>query len=209
MNNLTWGFDTYKAVFERGDMVHYNTVEEAAEATGCTNLAATLEKHNGHALAGEEDEWKRSKLPYLDTHDGIWVCGIEPTFYLTTGGLIDRHLLPRDQGRRHRYPRPVRRRRRVRLDRGERRQTVRHGLRRRHELRLYHGRDGRVRNRLARPRCGGELDVTRLAAIPKPGRRPRSRFPSLSRRTVRLAAPGTADRGIERKTPRILGGLAL
>ena len=88
MNNLTWGFDTYKAVFERGDMVHYNTVEEAAEATGCTNLAATLEKHNGHALAGEEDEWKRSKLPYLDTHDGIWVCGVEPTFYLTTGGLM-------------------------------------------------------------------------------------------------------------------------
>ena len=88
MNNLTWGFDTYKAVFERGDMVHYATVEEAAEATGCANLAATLETHNQHALAGEEDEFGRSKLPYLDTHDGIWVCGIEPTFYLTTGGLM-------------------------------------------------------------------------------------------------------------------------
>lgn len=87
MNNLTWGFDTYKAIFERGDMVHYSTVEEAAEATGCANLAATLETHNQHALAGEADEFKREKLPYLDTHDGVWVCGIEPTFYLTTGGL--------------------------------------------------------------------------------------------------------------------------
>ena len=87
MNNLTYAFDTYKAVFERGDMVHYATVEEAAEALGLTNLQQTLDTHNAHALAGEEDEFKRKKLPYIDTHDGVWVCGIEPTFYLTTGGL--------------------------------------------------------------------------------------------------------------------------
>ena len=87
MNNLTYAFDTYKAVFERGDMVHYATVEEAAEALGLSNLQQTLDTHNAHALAGEEDEFKRKKLPYIDTHDGVWVCGIEPTFYLTTGGL--------------------------------------------------------------------------------------------------------------------------
>lgn len=87
MNNLTYAFDTYKAVFERGDMVHYASVEEAAEALGLTNLQQTLDTHNAHALAGEEDEFKRKKLPYIDTHDGVWVCGIEPTFYLTTGGL--------------------------------------------------------------------------------------------------------------------------
>lgn len=87
MNNLTYAFDTYKALFERGDMVHYDTVEEAVEATGMTNLAATIEANNAHALAGEEDEFKRKNLPYIDTHDGIWVCGVEPTFYLTTGGL--------------------------------------------------------------------------------------------------------------------------
>lgn len=87
MNNLTYAFDTYKAVFERGDMVHYASVEEAAEALGLSNLAATIDTHNQHALAGEEDEFKRKNLPFLDTHDGVWVCGIEPTFYLTTGGL--------------------------------------------------------------------------------------------------------------------------
>lgn len=87
MNNLTYAFDTYKALFERGDMVHYATVEEAVEATGMTNLAATLETHNQHAQAGEEDEFGRKNLPFIDTHDGLWVCGVEPTFYLTTGGL--------------------------------------------------------------------------------------------------------------------------
>ena len=100
MNNLAYGFDTYKAIFERGDMVHYNTIEEAAEATGCSNLAATIDTHNQHALAGEADEFGRKGLPYLDMHDGVWVCGVEPTFYLTTGGLaIDTtcHVLDENQ----------------------------------------------------------------------------------------------------------------
>lgn len=99
MNNLTWGFDTYKSLFDRGDMVHYASVEEAAEAFDLPELAATIETHNKHALAGEEDEFKRSKLPYLDMHDGVWVCPVEPTPYLTTGGLaIDTacHVLTED-----------------------------------------------------------------------------------------------------------------
>ena len=87
MNSLTWGFDTYKSLFDRGDMVHYGSVEEAAEALGLPNLAQTIEKHNAHALAGEEDEFGRKNLPFLDFHDGIWVCASEPTPYLTTGGL--------------------------------------------------------------------------------------------------------------------------
>lgn len=87
MNNLTWGFDTYKSLFDRGDMVHYASVDEAAEACGLPDLAATLDTHNQHALAGEEDEFKRQNLPYLDLHDGVWVCPVEPTPYLTTGGL--------------------------------------------------------------------------------------------------------------------------
>ena len=100
MNNTDWGFDTYKAVFERGDMVHYATIEEAEAAMGTTNLAATIDTHNKHALAGEADEFGRDKLPYLDLHDGLWVCGVEPTFYLTTGGLaIDTtcHVLDNDE----------------------------------------------------------------------------------------------------------------
>lgn len=98
-NNLTYAFDTYKTLFDRGDMVHYDSVEEAAEAYGLTDLAATIETHNAHALADEEDEFGRSSLPYLDTHDGLWVCPVEPTLYLTTGGLaIDTscHVLDED-----------------------------------------------------------------------------------------------------------------
>ncbi len=69
-------------------MVHYDSVEAAAEELGLTDLAATLDTHNAHALAGEEeDEFGRKKLPYLDTHDGVWVVSCIPTFYLTTGGL--------------------------------------------------------------------------------------------------------------------------
>lgn len=98
-NNLTWGFDTYKSLFDRGDMVHYATAEEAAEALELPNLATVIETHNQHALAGEEDEFGRKNLPYLDMHDGIWVCAVEPTPYLTTGGLaIDTacHVLKED-----------------------------------------------------------------------------------------------------------------
>ena len=79
--------DTYKCLEHRGDMVHYDSVEAAAEELGLTDLAATLDTHNAHALAGEEDEFGRKKLPYLDTHDGVWVVSCIPTFYLTTGGL--------------------------------------------------------------------------------------------------------------------------
>ena len=63
--------DTYKCLEHRGDMVHYDSVEAAAEELGLTDLAATLDTHNAHALAGEEDEFGRKKLPYLDTHDAF------------------------------------------------------------------------------------------------------------------------------------------
>ena len=86
--NELYAMDTYKCLEHRGDMVHYDSVEAAAEELGLPELAATLETHNAHALAGEEDEFGRSKLPYLDTHDGIWVVSCIPTFYLTTGGLV-------------------------------------------------------------------------------------------------------------------------
>ena len=85
--NELYAMDTYKCLEHRGDMVHYDSVEAAAEELGLTDLAATLDTHNAHALAGEEDEFGRKKLPYLDTHDGVWVVSCIPTFYLTTGGL--------------------------------------------------------------------------------------------------------------------------
>lgn len=85
--NELYAMDTYKCLERRGDMVHYNSVDEAAEALGLPELASTIETHNAHALAGEEDEFGRKNLPYLDTYNGIWVVSCIPTFYLTTGGL--------------------------------------------------------------------------------------------------------------------------
>lgn len=85
--NELYAMDTYKCLEHRGDMIHFDSVEAAAKELGITDLAATLETHNAHALAGEEDEFKRKKLPYIDTHNGIWVVPSIPTFYLTTGGL--------------------------------------------------------------------------------------------------------------------------
>ena len=57
----------------------------------CPSWPATIETHNAHALAGEEDEFGRKNLPYIDTYSGIWVVSCLPTFYLTTGGLGHRH----------------------------------------------------------------------------------------------------------------------
>lgn len=85
--NEMYAMDTYKCLEHRGDMVHYSSVEEAAEALNLPQLAATIEQHNAHALAGEEDEFGRKNLPYIDTYSGIWVVSCIPTFYLTTGGL--------------------------------------------------------------------------------------------------------------------------
>lgn len=87
MKAPNYDFETYRALFSRGDAVHYASVEEAAEALDLPDLPATLELHNQLALAGEPDEFGRKNLPFLDTHDGIWVISCLPTPYLTTGGL--------------------------------------------------------------------------------------------------------------------------
>ncbi len=97
---LGYEFETYSALFSRGDAIHYATIEEAQEATGMTNLASTIEMNNAHALAEDEDEFGRTGVPYIDTHDGIWVVPCTPTFYVTTGGLIidtSAHVLKDDQ----------------------------------------------------------------------------------------------------------------
>ncbi len=86
----------YNAIFEKGEAVHYDSVEAAAEALNLPNLAATIEKNNGFALTGEANEWGRAGLPYIDTREGIWLCRVDPNYYLTTAGLrvdMDGHLL--------------------------------------------------------------------------------------------------------------------
>ncbi|WP_461185578.1 FAD-binding protein [Adlercreutzia sp. CNCM I-6216] len=97
--NELYAMDTYKCLERRGDMVHFASVEDAAAALDLPQLEATIEAHNAHALAGEEDEFGRKNLPYLDTYNGIWIVSCIPTFYLTTGGLaIDTagHVLTED-----------------------------------------------------------------------------------------------------------------
>ena len=97
--NDTWAFDTYEAVFDRGLVQHFDTVEEAAEALNLPNLAATIEKNNEVALTGEPDEWGRKVVPFIDTRTGVYAISVMPTFYLTTGGLaIDTadHVLRED-----------------------------------------------------------------------------------------------------------------
>lgn len=87
MKNDDWSTTDYAALLSRGDIIHYNTVQEAVDALGITNLQQTLDTHNAHAMAGEPDEFGRENLPLINTHSGIWVIPSEPTFYLTTGGI--------------------------------------------------------------------------------------------------------------------------
>lgn len=87
---------TYKAIFEKGEAVHYDTVEEAAKALNLPDLAQTIATNNELAMNGGTSEWGQSNLPYLDTKDGIWLVRVEPVVYLTTAGLrvdLDGHVL--------------------------------------------------------------------------------------------------------------------
>lgn len=87
---------TYKAIFEKGEAVHYDSVEAAAQALDLPDLAQTIATNNDLAMNGGTSEWGQSNLPYLDTKDGIWLVRVEPVVYLTTAGLrvdMDGHVL--------------------------------------------------------------------------------------------------------------------
>lgn len=89
---------SYSAIFEKGEAVHYDTVEEASKALNLPNLAAAIEKNNACYMSGTANEWglTGAKLPYIDTKDGVWLVRVEPVVYLTTAGLrvdLDGHLL--------------------------------------------------------------------------------------------------------------------
>ena len=86
----------YNAIFEKGEAMHFDSLEAASEALNLPNLVATVEKNNEFALKGEANEWGRAGLPYIDTREGIWLCRVDPNYYLTTAGLrvdIDGHVL--------------------------------------------------------------------------------------------------------------------
>lgn len=96
----SYGFNGYVAMFEKGEAVHYDSVEEASQALNLPNLAAAIENNNKAALSGEADEFGRKGCPYIETRTGIWAIQVDPTFYLTTAGLaIDTecHVLNADR----------------------------------------------------------------------------------------------------------------
>ena len=92
----SYGFNGYVAMFEKGEAVHYDSVEKASEELNLPNLAESIEANNAAALAGEPDEFGRRNCPYIETRDGLWAIRVDPTFYLTTAGLAidtDCHVL--------------------------------------------------------------------------------------------------------------------
>lgn len=94
----SFGFDTYKGMFEKPDMFHFDTVEEAMEELELPGLKDAIESNNACSLAGES-EYDRSNLPYIDIRDGVWLIHVTPTVYMTTGGLkidVDTHVLADD-----------------------------------------------------------------------------------------------------------------
>lgn len=94
-----YGFDGYKALFDKGEAIHYNSVEECMSSLELPGLAKAIEANNKAALSGEADEYGRKNCPYIETRDGVWAIHVDPTFYLTTSGLaIDTstHLLKED-----------------------------------------------------------------------------------------------------------------
>ena len=85
-----YGFNGYKAIFEKGEAVRYNSVEEAATALNLPGLAAALKDNNDSVLSGAEkcaDGRATKTCSYIETRDGIWLVRVDPTFYLTTAGL--------------------------------------------------------------------------------------------------------------------------
>lgn len=96
----SYGFNTYVAMFEKGEAVHYDSLEAAMEELKLPDLAASIEANNKAALSGEPDEFGRKNCPYIETRTGLWAIRVDPTFYLTTAGLaidIDCHVLTEDK----------------------------------------------------------------------------------------------------------------
>lgn len=79
-----FGFNTYKALFERGEVQHYASCEEAAQALDLPGLPDAFAANNDAALAGEPGR------VLLDERYGVYVVPVMPTLYLTTcGACID------------------------------------------------------------------------------------------------------------------------
>ena len=94
-----YGFNGYKAIFEKGEAKRYDSVEKCAEELSLPGLAEAIKANNDAVLSGAEacaDGRPTKTCSYIETRDGIWAVRVDPTFYLTTAGLCidpDCHLL--------------------------------------------------------------------------------------------------------------------
>lgn len=94
-----YGFDTYKGIFEKGEAVHYASIEECSKALNLPNLSKTIKTNNDLSLQGAPNQWGRKNLPHVDDNDGVWALRVDPNVYLTTGGLkidLDSHVLTQE-----------------------------------------------------------------------------------------------------------------
>ena len=80
------GYSTYQALYNRGELFYYDTVEAAAEALDLPDLPALLEENNRAALAGEPNMYG-NKCTYFETGEGIYLIPAMPLHYLTPSGI--------------------------------------------------------------------------------------------------------------------------
>ena len=85
-SGLSFGV-SYEPIFETGQAVHYESLEAAAKELNLPGLVKAVEENNGYAVSGEPTPDGRKKSPYIDDRDGIYMLRVDPTFYVTTGGL--------------------------------------------------------------------------------------------------------------------------
>ncbi len=81
------GYSTYEALYNRGEVLYYDTPEAAAEDLNLPDLPAFLEENNRAALAGEPSSFGPEKCSYLETGSGIYLIPTMPAHYLTPSGL--------------------------------------------------------------------------------------------------------------------------
>ena len=80
------GYDTYKALYNRGELLYYQTAEDAAADLDLPELPEFLAENNRAALANEPDRYGRT-CRYMELGSGIFVIPMMPLHYLTPSGI--------------------------------------------------------------------------------------------------------------------------
>ncbi len=66
------GYDTYKALYNRGELLYYQTAEDAAADLDLPELPEFLAENNRAALANEPDRYGRT-CRYMELGSGICI----------------------------------------------------------------------------------------------------------------------------------------